>query len=256
MIESLFTPQFLTVLVAILLGCFVKGALGFGLPLIATPLMLFVMPLPEIISVLALPITAANIQQIWLNRAHWRILKQFWPLVVTSSLIMLTGSALMVSIDGHILAILIGTMISTHALLSIFPIWRFNLSGVAPHIWHRLIIPAGIVSGVLGSLTSIYSFPSLQLFMSMRIGKNDLAFLLGVFLALGYIAIWFGIRHAGFPVGDGLTLSLTMMVPAIIGQQIGDRMRRRISDATFRNLVHFALACGGITLIIRSLTNI
>jgi hypothetical protein len=49
------------------LGVLSKGALGFGLPLIATPIMLFVLPLPEIVAILALPITIANIQQIWLK---------------------------------------------------------------------------------------------------------------------------------------------------------------------------------------------
>lgn len=254
--ETLLNPQLFTVLFAVLLGCFVKGALGFGLPLIATPIMLFVMSLPETVSVLALPITIANLQQIWLNRKHWRIIKQFWPLVTLSSLIMLTCSTIMVAIDGHILAIMIGMMISTHAVLSIFPLRRINTSEVPQTTWQKLIIPAGIVSGILGSLTSIYSFPSLQLFMSMRIKKDDLAFLLGVFLSLGYIAIWIGIRHAGFPVGDSLALSFAMMVPAIIGQKAGDTARRRISETSFRKLVHFALACGGITLIIRSMINL
>ena len=74
-IDSLLSADGLAVLMAVLLGCFVKGALGFGLPLIATPIMLFVLPLPEIVAILALPITIANIQQIWLNRKQWQILK-------------------------------------------------------------------------------------------------------------------------------------------------------------------------------------
>ena len=69
------SQSFAVVLLAVVLGCFVKGALGFGLPLIATPIMLFVMTLPEIVAVLALPILIANIQQMWLNRAHWRVMK-------------------------------------------------------------------------------------------------------------------------------------------------------------------------------------
>ena len=73
-IDSLLSADGLAVLVAVLLGCFVKGTLGFGLPLIATPIMLFVLPLPEIVAILALPITIANIQQIWLNRKQWKIL--------------------------------------------------------------------------------------------------------------------------------------------------------------------------------------
>jgi hypothetical protein len=255
-IDSLLSAEVLAVLLAVLLGCFVKGALGFGLPLIATPIMLFVLPLPEIVAILALPITIVNIQQIWLNRKRWQILKQFWPLVTTSTLIMLVGAPLMMTIDSRLLGILIGLMIALHAILSSFPLRQFQDRSLEPKTMNRLIIPAGVASGILGSLTTIYSFPSLQLFMMMRIKKDDLAMLLGVFLSLGFVALWLGISHAGFPVGDNLLLSAVMLIPAVAGQQAGHLARRRISETTFRHIVHFALACAGFTLMIRGITSL
>jgi len=136
------------------------------------------------------------------------------------------------------------------------PIRALNTQNIAPERLRKLIIPAGLISGILGSLTSMYSFPSLQLFLTMRLDKNDLAFLLGVFLSLGFVALWLGIRHAGFPVGDNLTLSLLMIIPALIAQKAGDMTRRRISDDGFRKLVHISLACGGVTLIVRNLLDL
>ena len=255
-IDNLLSADAMVVLAAVLLGCFVKGALGFGLPLIATPIMLFVLPVPEIVTILALPITIANLQQIWLNRRQWRILKRFWPLVTASTIIMLIGAPLMVALDSRLLGILIGLMISLHAVLSSFPLPQFRNRSLSPETMRRLIIPAGVTSGILGCLTSIYSFPSLQLFMMMRIAKDDLTMLLGVFLSLGYVALWLGISHAGFPVGENLLLSALMMIPAIAGQQAGHMARRRISESTFRHIVHFALACAGFTLMIRGLTSL
>ena len=63
-IDHFLTANTLFVLTAVFLGCFVKGALGFGLPLIATPIMMFVLPLPEIVAILVLPIAIANLYQI------------------------------------------------------------------------------------------------------------------------------------------------------------------------------------------------
>ena len=255
-IDSLLSFNGLTVLMAVLLGCFVKGALGFGLPLIATPIMLFVLPLPEIVAILALPITIANVQQIWLNRHQWQILKRFWPLVTIAVIFMLVGAPLMVAIDSRLLGILIGLMIALHAILSSFPLRQLHNWSLAPKTMNHLIIPAGIASGILGSLTAMYSFPSLQLFMMMRVKKDDLAMLLGVFLLLGYVALWLGISHAGFPVGDNLLLSALMLIPAVAGQQAGHMARRYISETTFRHIVHFALACAGFTLMIRGITSL
>ena len=249
-IDHFLTADSLFVLMAVFLGCFVKGALGFGLPLIATPIMMFVLPLPEIVAILLLPIAIANLYQIWLNRAHWRILKKFWPLIAASTLIMLIGAPIMVFLDGNFLGILIGLMIFLHALLSGLPLSLLQAPSVAHKTMQKMIIPAGVISGILGSLTSMYSFPSLQLMLMMRVPKDDLNLLLGAFLSLGYIALWIGILKTGFPVGNTLTLSALMMIPAVAAQQVGHIARRNISEAAFRHFVHFALACAGLMLIV------
>ena len=201
-----------------------SGILGFGLPVIATPIMLFAMSLPKVIAVLFLPIVIANIQQMWLSRKHWKIVKVFWPLIFISTLFMLMLSTQIIVLNGHILATAIGIFILSHALLSIYPLTNFKTFDPSQQSLQKLILPAGMLSGILGGLTSMYSFPSLQLFLSMRVAKNDLTFLLGVFLSLGYVTIWLGIGSAGFPVDESLTLSMLMLVPTILGQQIGDRI--------------------------------
>ena len=249
--DHFLTADSLFVLMAVFLGCFVKGALGFGLPLIAAPIMIFVLPLPEIVAILVLPIAIANLYQIWLNRAHWRILKKFWPLIAASTLIMLIGAPIMVFLDGNFLGILIGLMIFLHALLSGLPLSLLQAPSLNPGTMQKMIVPAGVVSGLLGSLTSMYSFPSLQLMLMMRIPKDDPNLLLGAFLSLGYIALWIGILKSGFPVGNNLALSALMMIPAVAGQQVGHIARRNISEAAFRHFVHFALACAGLMLIVK-----
>ena len=250
-IDHFLTANTLFVLTAVFLGCFVKGALGFGLPLIATPIMMFVLPLPEIVAILVLPIAIANLYQIWLNRAQWRILQKFWLLIAASTLIMLIGAPIMVFLDGNFLGILIGLMIFLHALLSGLPLSLLQAPSLNPGTMQKMIVPAGVVSGLLGSLTSMYSFPSLQLMLMMRVPKDDLNLLLGAFLSLGYIALWIGILKTGFSVGNNLTLSALMMIPAVAGQQVGHMARRNISEAAFRHFVHFALACAGLMLMVK-----
>ena len=255
-IENILNVETLVIFLAILLGCFVKGAIGFGLPLIATPIMLFLIPIPEIIAILALPIMIANLQQIWLNRAQWRVLKKFWPLITASTLIMSVGAPIMVRLDSYLLGLLIGLLISIHAVLSSFPLPHLQRWSLTTETMQRMIVPAGVISGILGSFTSIYSFPSLQLMMLMKVRKDDFALLLGVFLSLGFAALWFGIANADFPVSDYFILSGMMMIPAVAGQQAGHMARHHISEPAFRKIVHFALACAGMTLIIRGLLNI
>ena len=91
--------------------------------------------------------------------------------------------------------------------------------------------------------------------LMMRVTKDDLNLLLGVFLSFGYIALWIGILRTGFPVGDNLILSAWMMIPAVAGQQAGHMVRRNISEAAFRHFVHFALACAGLMLMVKGFSN-
>ena len=157
----------------------------------------------------------------------------------------------MVFLDGNFLGILIGLMIFLHALLSGLPLSLLRAPSLTPKAMQKMIIPAGVVSGLLGSLTSMYSFPSLQLMLMMRVPKDDLNLLLGAFLSLGYIALWIGILKTGFPVGNNLTLSALMMIPAVAGLQAGHIARKNISEAVFRHFVHFALACAGLMLMVK-----
>ena len=92
--------------------------------------------------------------------------------------------------------------------------------------------------------------------LMMRVNKDDLNLLLGAFLSLGYIALWIGIMKTGFPVGNNLTLSALMMIPAVAGQQAGHMVRQNISEAAFRHFVHFALACAGLMLVVKGLSGL
>lgn len=231
------------------LGAFVKGAIGFGLPMIATPIMLFGMPLPEVVALMLAPVFVTNIQQCWLTRTEWRRLSQFWPMIIACWIVIIPGSQLLVRLDSVMLAGFVGVLILGHALVEMAPNnlkqWRFS--------WlpqpQKLIIPAGLLSGISGSLTSIYSFPTLQLMVSMRLAKDGFVFVIGVFLLSGYVGLWLGLALAGFPSPAIAINGLWVVIPAIIGLLIGNAIRRHVAAATFAQMVNIALAIAGAALI-------
>ena len=231
------------------LGAFVKGAIGFGLPMIATPIMLFGMPLPEVVALMLAPVFVTNIQQCWLTRTEWRRLSQFWPMIVACWIVIIPGSQLLVRLNAEMLAGFVGALILFHALVEMVPAaLKQGRFAWLPQP-QKLIIPAGLLSGVSGSLTSIYSFPTLQLMVSMRLAKDGFVFVIGVFLLSGYFGLWSGLAMAGFPSPAIALNGLWVVIPAIIGLLTGNAIRKHVAAATFARLVNVALAIAGTALI-------
>jgi uncharacterized membrane protein YfcA len=115
----------------------------------------------------------------------------------------------------------------------------------------KFLIPAGMLSGVSGSLTSIYSFPSLQLMVSLRLPKNEFVFVIGVYLLCGYTSIWAGLAVAGFPTPAIALDAIWVLIPGAIGLFAGNNIRNRLSADAFRRLVNIALAIAGISLVVK-----
>ncbi|MBT5108463.1 MAG: TSUP family transporter, partial [Rhodospirillaceae bacterium] len=68
--------------VAFLLGGFSKGGVGFGLPLIAMPIMANVISIPLAIGLLSVPIVASNTWQAFSSGLHGAMFRRFWTLIL------------------------------------------------------------------------------------------------------------------------------------------------------------------------------
>lgn len=238
----------LVALVAFFLGSFVKGAVGFGLPMIATPILIFFLPLPVIVAITILPILVANVQQCWMTRHYARILLKVWPMIVANVVILFFGSQFIVSMNNESIRFVIGILIILHALVadsSIIHLPKQTNVKLATLI-------SGVASGVLGSISSFYSFPSVQLLYAMRLKPDEFVFAIGALLMSGFFALWAGIAMYGFPVQDWLWLSALIVLPVIAGIQIGSKARSILSASLFRSLIKLMLIASGITLISKS----
>jgi len=234
---------------ALFLGSFVKGAIGFGLPLISTPILVLFYPLGDVITLLLLPVLVANAQQCWAARHFAYVLKRIWPMMVCNSVILLCGGWFIVNLDVSILRIFIGLLIIAHVFLADRDIF-WGISEDRVGVYSAL---CGICSGVLGSLTSFMSFPSVQFLYSLKLDANEFVFAVGVLLATGFLSLWLGIGLSGFDVGQNIDLSVLSIVPVMIGMFAGNLARKHLHTELFRMVVKYLLAASGIGLIIRGI---
>lgn len=234
---------------ALLAGGVIKGAVGFGLPMIATPVLVFFLPLPTVIALITLPVLISNLQQCWVNRAAVPVLWTIWPMVAANAVVLFLGSRLIVVLDGELVRLIVGALIVAYALVgeSVFKrspppeqigVWAFS---------------AGAVSGAIGSVSSFYSFPSVQLLHAMRLAPNAFVFAVGTLMSTGFVALLLGIGLNGAAVIDNLGYSALAVLPVMLGTWLGGIMRSRTNFETFRYLVKSMLLATGLALIARSL---
>ena len=247
--------EFLALLsVAFLLGGFVKGAIGYGMPLVATPILLVSFTLPQVVLIMVAPIFISNVIQGFQTRKAWSVLKLFWPMIAANCIILLFfGGRILTMIDAWILTCFVGLMMVIHAGLSLAPPITIFTRIFEKISIRKLILPSGIVSGFLGSLTTIYGFPSLQVIVASECDKEEIAFLFSIFLASGHLALWRGMTLNDYHNPEMLKWGLLACIPMFVALMAGRIIHQRLSIQNFKKAVNWVLLLAGIGLILKSI---
>lgn len=243
--------QWSAVVLTLVVAGVVKGALGFGLPLVGVSV------LPQVIEVrlaLALMIFPIVLSSLWLGVQGGRFgvtLRQFWALVLAVGAGIFAGAWLIVGIDGRVLLGLVGAVVVLFALVEYFkPGNARPLSGP----WVRpLGVAAGLLSGVLGGLTTAYGPVLLMYLTSLRMPKDVFVSTVGViwffasmFLVLAFSSVRILTPHTAL-------LSAAALLPVFVGLNLGKRLRGHVDQGTFQRITLAALLLLGLNLLRRAL---
>lgn len=132
---------------AYFIGGVLKGAMGFGLPILAIPLMTLSHPLPVVLSVAILPTVLTNVVQLWTFRAHRDL--PFLPIFLILGAVGLCFGGVILSRLNHAwIEVALGGMVLAYLASRLRP-------AQAPRLGHRGHAPyygflAGMVHGTTG----------------------------------------------------------------------------------------------------------
>ena len=160
-LASLSFEALLSITLIVFLGGLIKGFLGFGMPLFATPLLALFMPLLSVIPMMAVPVLASNIYQAKFSRKSLEYLKRFWPLGLGQIIGVSLGVQVLVHADSNVLKICLGIIVLINIALRTTK-WKLkippNKEGVSGPV-------GGLAAGVVGGTTSFVG-PLLVLYLS------------------------------------------------------------------------------------------
>ena len=230
-------------------GAMMKGALGLGFPITATPLMTTVFGPETAVPAIAVPALLMNIAQAWQGRVLLRGFGAIMPVLVALVPGSVIGAYLLASLPTQFITLLVGLSVMIYSALS--------LIGVPIEVPPRLIRPiggaVGLASGILGGATGIYS-PLLMLFLSaLTLDKETFPPLISLTFVIGQIPQLATYMGLGLLTWDRLTLSLLMVPPVVVGFVIGTSLRSRMNAAAFAAAVMVAIFVVGANLVRQAL---
>lgn len=225
-------------LVCLLAGT-VKGGIGIGLPTTIIALLSLVVDPRVAVAMGLAPMILSNLWQTWREGRSLDAVRRFWPLIVTTAIGLTLASQYAADAPAEVILGATGGAVAIFAATSLI-----GRPPAMPEGWERRAqVAAGVVSGVMGGLTGLWSPPMLMLLLSLRLERSFFISTLGVLLLLGAIPLLAGYIAAGLMTRELMVWSAALTAPVFLGFLIGERIRRKMDAARFQKafLVFFLL---------------
>jgi uncharacterized membrane protein YfcA len=236
------------IILAVLAGGLVKGTLGFGMPMVALPIIAFIIPPTTAMILLCAPIFLTNFLQIKFRQgvSSYRFLPMFLCLIIG----LIIGARLILEIDVKTITQIIAVSIIFAALVNCFGIKIKNINKNHENTITSLI---GFGSGILGGLSTFYGPPMLAYLVAVDLPKEKFVRTVSTMYFIGSFPLYGSLIYYGFATKEDLIFSLILIIPAFIAQQVGTKIRDKFNQKQFRICILITLIILGFSLLVKTL---
>ena len=220
----------------LMLAAFGHGALGFGFPLISTPLLVLMMDMRSAILLTLIPTVLINTASI-LGERHWReALRTFWPIPVFTIVGSYLGTQLLLSVNPDPFRLLLALVLIGYLVSD-----RFTRSEKARYVPRWGMALFGLALGIMAGVTNVFAPAIVVYALFTRMDPN----LMVATFNLSFLTSKTG-QIAGFVANDAFTrealvLTAWALPPVLLSLWIGIRVRRRIDQASYKRVLKIAL---------------
>lgn len=245
---DLLTPEVVfQVLLTFLVGGFIKGAIGMGLPQIVLVSLVMIMPLRDALAVFLIPGVISNIWQAASGRWLVVLVQRLWSYLLAAMIFIWIGVMVLASLRSEIMVLVLGVLLCAYSLWSMT---QPRLPGPGRH--ERWMSPvAGALGGIMFGMTGTFIVPGLLYLETLGFKRDMFVQALGITFVTISTTLAFSMTGQGLVSWQHAVLSAIGLVPVGMGLWLGQRMRHRISEAFYRKLFFVALFLIGIYLIAR-----
>lgn len=239
----------LAVTATFFLAGIVKGITGMGLPTVAMGVLGGLFSPLAAASLLIVPSFVTNVWQLLAGPHVGRLVARLWLMMLAIVIGTLLGSALLTGGSTRLTTIALGLALVVYA--------AFTLLARPLHIPRRaegwLSPLVGALTGVVAGGTGVFVIPAVPYLQALGLEKDDLVQALGLSFTISTLALAAGLAWHGVFQMENLALSALAIIPALVGMWVGQKVRGRISPATFRRWFLICMLLLGLEMLVRAM---
>ena len=230
----------------------VKGVVGMGMPTIALASLAIFRDVPFAMAMIVIPTLVTNLVQGFTGRYLRSIISKIWIFLLCVAICIWPGLKLAFLINPGHLSMFLGVMlvgVSTAELANLSPdIKNPENKGKAAGL--------GILNGLITGMTGTFIFPSVLYFRALGFTKEVLVQAMGITFSIFTLSVAIGLRRHELLTNDLLVLSAMAILPAVAGMKLGQSIRGRLKEVTFRFVFNLSLFALGTSIFIKGLLQI
>ncbi len=228
----------------------IKGIVGIGLPIVSISLLSQILDPRLAISLTLVPLITTNVWQCIRVGGILPTVRQLMPYALALMFFIYVSAQFAHGVSASAILLIMGVSVVLFTLVNLFVV-----PPPLPPAWDRPVqVIAGAASGIMGGITSIWGPPIIVYLLARRTMKDAFLRATGVLLTVGCIPMIISYWRAGHFDGEVAAASTLMVLPAVAGFQLGERLRDRLDAGTFRRIVLLLFLIVGMNLVRRGLT--
>jgi uncharacterized protein len=230
---------------------FVKGAVGFAMPLIMIATFSSFMPPDLALAALILSSLVTNVHQSFRSgvRPAWASAVKYWRLLAMTVLGMLISAPFVVVFPERLMLALLGVPIMAFALLQLTA-WQPSLP---PGALNPAQFATGLIGGLYGGISGIWGPPAVLYLLAERAPKAETVRVLGVIFLLGAATLLLAHLQTGVMNARSIPFSAALVPAAFLGMWLGFQLQDRLDAARFRFWTLIVLMVVAANLIRRAI---
>lgn len=232
---------------AFLLAGVVKGVIGLGLPTVAIGLLGLLMTPAQAAAILVVPSLVTNIWQFAAGGGLLALVRRMWPMLAGIGLGTWIGAMLLPNGSSAQATVWLGVALAIYAGLGLSKV-QFSVPPRA-ELWLGLVV--GIATGAITVATAVFALPAVPYIQALRFERDRLVQALGLSFTISTVTLAAALAHAGemrFALAGPSLVALGM---ALVGMWLGQLVRGRVREQTFRLWFFLGLLGLGVHLALR-----
>ena len=232
---------------AFLLAGFVKGVIGLGLPTVAIGLLGLMMTPAQAAAIMVAPALITNVWQAMVGKDLLPLLRRIWPMLAGICLGTFIAAKWLPGANSGQATVWLGVALVLYAGLGLIKM-DFHVS---PSAERWLSLPIGLLTGAITTATGVYVLPGTPYLHALKVDRHQLVQMLGISFTVSTLALGTALMQAG-EIGMSLATPVVIaIVASLVGMWLGQQVRGRVQEKTFRLWFFIGLLGLGIHLALR-----